>query len=68
MKIRILLAAVIVLVSLFAASPALAHEGDPAHCESGAIFGAHHADMAQQGMLNGAMNPGMHLGYSTCLP
>ena len=29
---------------------------------TGADFGLHHADMAQQGMLGKMMNPGMHQG------
>ncbi len=31
---------------------------------AGQAFGQHHATMAQQGDLGGAMNPGMHGGFS----
>jgi hypothetical protein len=37
-------------------------------CASGAAFGAMHAQHARDGMLGGAMNPGMHRGFSVCLP
>lgn len=67
MKVRIvLILVVIIIVSLLAAPQALAHDGE--HCASGAAFGQHHAEMAQAGMLGAEMNPGMHQGYSTCLP
>jgi hypothetical protein len=66
MKIRIALALIVVLVSLLAVAPAFAEEHP--HCESGAVFGQHHAEMAQAGELGADMNPGMHQGYSACLP
>lgn len=62
---RIVLAALlIVIVTLAVAAPAMAEE---VHCESGMAFGQHHAEMAEDGMLGGEMNPGMHNGYSHCL-
>jgi hypothetical protein len=54
------------MLMLVAAAPALASEEEM--CSSGAAFGAMHAQHARDGMLNGAMNPGMHLGDSVCLP
>ena len=35
---------------------------------AGQAFGQHHATMAQQGELDGAMNPGMHRGFSGWMP
>lgn len=53
------------MLSLWGVGSALAEED---HCASGKAFGQHHAEMAQDGLLNGEMNPGMHEGFSTCLP
>jgi hypothetical protein len=55
----------VLLVVLALAVPAFAQEE---HCASGEDFGLHHADMAQESMLSGEHNPGMHEGYSHCLP
>jgi hypothetical protein len=54
------------LLVLVAAIPALAADQDM--CASGSAFGAMHAEHARAGMLDGSMNPGMHQGYSVCLP
>jgi hypothetical protein len=54
------------VLALAAAVPAFASEQEM--CASGAAFGAMHAEHARAGMLNGAMNPGMHRGFSVCLP
>lgn len=54
----------VLLVAMALAAPAFAEE---VHCESGRAFGQHHAEMAQEGMLNGEHNPGMHQGYAHCL-
>jgi hypothetical protein len=54
------------LLALATAVPALASEKEM--CMSGAAFGAMHAEHARAGMLDGAMNPGMHQGFSVCLP
>ncbi len=43
-------------------------EGEMCPCGSGRDFGQHHAQMAQEGMLGKDMNPGMHQGFSACLP
>jgi hypothetical protein len=48
---------------------AVAHEGDMcALVPTGAAFGQHVAMHAQMGMFDGSMNPGMHQGYSPCVP
>ncbi len=54
------------LLVLAISVPALASEKEM--CMSGAAFGAMHAEHARAGMLNGAMSPGMHQGFSVCLP
>jgi hypothetical protein len=43
-------------------------EGEMCPCGSGREFGQHHAQMAQNGMLGKDMHPGMHQGFSACLP
>lgn len=60
----------VVVVSLAMAVPAFAMEGggEMVPCESGEAFGLHHAGVAQNGVLDGDMNPGVHhAGYSHCL-
>jgi hypothetical protein len=52
------------LLVLAAALPAAASD----MCDSGREFGAHHSAMAQSGELGQDMNPGMHRGFSVCLP
>lgn len=37
-------------------------------CASGRAFGEMHAMEAGEGMLGGAAYPGMHRGFSACLP
>jgi hypothetical protein len=40
-----------------------------AECGSGQMFAREHVVLAARaGMLGGDMNPGMHHGYSTCVP
>jgi hypothetical protein len=63
----VVLMVLVVLLSMLVVSPAWASDGEP-HCESGKIFGQHHAEMAQAGLLGEDMNPGMHQGFSSCLP
>ena len=52
------------LLALAAALPAAASD----MCASGRDFGAHHSAMARNGELGQGMNPGMHRGFSVCLP
>lgn len=54
------------LLALAAALPAAASESEM--CATGADFGAMHAMHAQDRALGQVMNPGMHAGYSVCLP
>ncbi len=65
MKRIVLIGLLVLVLALVVAVPAFAQED---HCASGRAFGQHHAEMAQMGMLGKDMNPGMHQGYSTCLP
>ena len=54
------------LLALAATLPAAASEAEM--CVSGAAFGAMHAEHARDGMLGSRMNPGMHQGFSVCMP
>ena len=54
------------LLALAFALPVAASEAEM--CVSGADFGAMHAEHARDGMLGAAMHPGMHAGFSICIP
>jgi hypothetical protein len=60
---------VLILMMTFAATIS-AHEGEThgCHWSSGSEFGKHHGEMAQAGMLGVDNNPGVHQGYSICVP
>jgi hypothetical protein len=66
MRRSILALATGLLLAIAAAVPAAASETEM--CASGADFGTMHATHAQDGALDGAMNPGMHMGFAVCLP
>ena len=44
------------------------HEHLCEHFPTGALFGRHVSMHAQEQHFNGNMNPGMHQGYSICVP
>jgi hypothetical protein len=60
---------VLILMLTFAATIS-AQDGEThgCHWNSGSEFGQHHAAMAQEGMLGANNNPGVHYGYSVCVP
>ncbi len=71
MRRMLLILLLVLLLSLMAVGPVFAQT--PMHCGDPSLpghsgFGQHHAGMAQEGMLGKDMNPGMHQGYSSCLP
>ena len=54
----------LLLIAALGGTPAAAVE-----CESGQMFAQEHVvPAAHAGMLGGALNPGMHHGYSICVP
>lgn len=69
MKKFVLLVVVVALVML-SASVVIAHEGEVHEChwESGQAFGQHVAEHARAGHLGAEHQPGMHQGYSLCVP
>jgi hypothetical protein len=66
MRRSILAIAAGLLLAVVAALPAAATEAEM--CASGRDFGAMHAEHARAGMLGQEMNPGIHQGFSVCLP
>ena len=55
--------AALLLIAALGVAPAAAVE-----CESGQMFAQDHiVPAARAGLLGGAMNPGMHRGYSVCV-
>jgi len=52
------------VVALAATAVALLAGAAPATASTGPAFGRHMASCAQEGMLSGAHNPGMHRGVS----
>lgn len=67
MKFAVIILLGILLTMAGAVMPALAEDGE-CHFDSELAFGEHHSDMAQLGMLDAEHNPGMHEGYSPCVP
>lgn len=66
---QLLFAAVLALpLTLATSGVAVAHEDVCAMAPTGAAFGQHVAMHAHAGMFDGSMNPGMHQGYSPCVP
>ena len=70
MKKSVVLVVVVLLVMLVLATTAFAQDGEMHEChwESGRAFGQHVAEHAKMGMLGADHNPGMHQGYSLCVP
>lgn len=74
---KLLIIALVLLVSLMVTAPALANDGDPQHhlCEdingdgkiNGRDFAQHIVQHAQAGILGAEHNPGMHQGFSICV-
>ncbi len=67
---KIMLLAVVLALVMLSVSAVVAHEGDVHEChwDSGQAFGVHAADHAQTGHLGAEHHPGMHDGYSLCVP
>ena len=75
---RLVILALVALLALTLAAPAWADEGDPhGHLCAGvnvagkpnaSAFAEHVVHHAQEGLLGAEHHPGMHRGYSICVP